>query len=108
MTYEEPSGKKSEDREIEGSFTQWFNTHGYLQKKELQAWLAQNIDVLGKATANTQAGDGTDGGKSLKRSEPVLRADNKLPAASTISVSSGVETVPAPRSAKKGSAKKKA
>ncbi|KEF63320.1 uncharacterized protein A1O9_01297 [Exophiala aquamarina CBS 119918] len=49
VTYEAPSGKKWEDKEVSGSFTQWFNTHGYLQTKELQAWLNGNIEVLSTA-----------------------------------------------------------
>lgn len=49
VTYEAPSGKKWEEKEVSGSFTQWFNTHGYLQTKELQTWLNSNIDVLSTA-----------------------------------------------------------
>lgn len=38
-----------DDQTIEGSFTQWFNTHGFLDKKALRRWLAGNIEVVGLA-----------------------------------------------------------
>lgn len=37
------------DETIEGSFTQWFNTHGFLDKKALRRWLAGNIEVIALA-----------------------------------------------------------
>lgn len=49
VRYEAPSGQKWEDKEVEGTFMEWFNVHGYLQKKELQQWLAKNIQVVGLA-----------------------------------------------------------
>lgn len=48
VRYESEAGKW-DDQEIEGKFTQWFNLHGYIQKKELRHWLANNIEVVGKA-----------------------------------------------------------
>jgi hypothetical protein len=58
VRYDAPSGKKWEDKEVEGQFTQWFNTHGFLQKKEFQRWLAQNIEVVGMADPQSeQQGD---------------------------------------------------
>lgn len=49
VRYESPSGKKWEDKEVEGRFTQWFNDAGYLQHAELKKWLATNIEVIGSA-----------------------------------------------------------
>lgn len=49
VRYEAPSGKKWEDKEIEGRFTEWFNDAGYLQHAELKKWLANNIEVIGMA-----------------------------------------------------------
>lgn len=38
-----------DDETLEGSFTQWFNIHGYIDKKALRRWLAGNIEVVGLA-----------------------------------------------------------
>ncbi|KIX01345.1 uncharacterized protein Z518_09070 [Rhinocladiella mackenziei CBS 650.93] len=104
VTYEAPSGIKWEDKEFEGAFTQWFNTQGYLQTKELRAWLAQNIEVLGLAEKETR-------GNSLNN-QPAsipMRADETMehPSA-TPSFPTGIETSAIPASAKKGRKKKKA
>ncbi|KIW51051.1 hypothetical protein PV05_09806 [Exophiala xenobiotica] len=104
VTYEAPSGKKWEDKEVEGSFTQWFNTHGYLQKKELHSWLAENIEVLGVAQKE---------GKAKIESAPSAGAidDATLAAISgpeMMSFSSSAEASPAtPSTSKKGRPKKK-
>lgn len=47
--YEAPSGKKWEDKEVEGRFMEWFNEDGFLQHGDLRQWLARNIDVVGQA-----------------------------------------------------------
>jgi Microsomal signal peptidase 25 kDa subunit (SPC25) len=54
VLYEPPPGPsrsniKWEDKEFEGSFTEWFSKEGYLQQKELKSWLARNIEVVGLA-----------------------------------------------------------
>jgi Microsomal signal peptidase 25 kDa subunit (SPC25) len=49
VCYEAPSGKRWEDKEIEGRFAKWFNEAGYLQHAELKQWLAKNVEVIGKA-----------------------------------------------------------
>lgn len=49
VSYEAPSGKNWEDKEIEGRFAQWFSEDGFLQHKLLRRWLASNIDVVGMA-----------------------------------------------------------
>lgn len=49
VRYEAPSGKKWEDKEIEGRFAEWFNDAGYLQLADLKKWLANNIEVIGMA-----------------------------------------------------------
>lgn len=49
VRYEAASGKKWEDKEIEGRFSQWFDEAGYLQQGELKKWLANNIEVVGMA-----------------------------------------------------------
>ena len=104
VIYEAPSGKKWEDKEVEGSFTQWFNTHGYLQKKELHSWLAENIEVLGVAQKE---------GKAKIESAPSAGAidDATLAAISgpeMMSFSSSAEASPAtPSTSKKGRPKKK-
>lgn len=111
VAYEAPSGKKWEDKEVEGSFTQWFNTHGYLQKKELQAWLAQNIEVLGVAQSE---GKTNVGGASTTTTTTTAAIDDDTLAAisgpETMSFSSATETTPSavPPSAKKARGKKKA
>ncbi|KAK4945256.1 signal peptidase complex subunit spc2 [Elasticomyces elasticus] len=101
VAYEAPSGKKWENKEVEGSFTQWFNTHGYLQKKELQAWLAENIEVLGVARSE---------GKSTIEVDTPLSTTEAIDDATlaAMSFSSGNDTSSAgPPSAKKGRGKKK-
>jgi len=51
VRYELPeTGKRAiDDQTIEGSFTDWFNMHGYLDKKALRRWLAGNLDVVAHA-----------------------------------------------------------
>ncbi|KAK5446325.1 signal peptidase complex subunit spc2 [Exophiala xenobiotica] len=106
VTYEAPSGKKWEDKEVEGSFTQWFNTYGYLQKKELYSWLAENIEVLGVAQKE---------GKAKIEAAPAPSAatidDATLAAISSpemMSFSSSADASPAtPSTTKKGRPKKK-
>ncbi|KAI1622577.1 microsomal signal peptidase 25 kDa subunit-domain-containing protein [Exophiala viscosa] len=102
VAYQAPSGKKWENKEVEGSFTQWFNTHGYLQKKELQAWLAENIEVLGVARSE---------GKSTIEVETPMTTTAAIDDATlaAMSFSSGTENSSAPvtPSAKKGRGKKK-
>lgn len=34
---------------MEAPFTEWFNTHGYLDHKALRRWLAGTIEVVGLA-----------------------------------------------------------
>lgn len=40
---------KSGEKEIQGTFMQWFDVNGYIQTDELKVWLAKNIDVVGQA-----------------------------------------------------------
>lgn len=110
VTYTAPNtGTRWEDKEIEGSFTQWFNTHGYLQAKELQAWLATNIEVLGQAES--------DRAKNAKKERiPVMMpAKVEEAALDAAAFSSGADAVDGnanasgvPPSAKKSRPKKKA
>ena len=37
------------DERVTGTFTDWFNTHGFLDKKALKRWLAGNIEFVGLA-----------------------------------------------------------
>jgi Microsomal signal peptidase 25 kDa subunit (SPC25) len=67
VRYKAPSGKKWEDKEIEGRFTQWFNEAGYLQHAELEKWLADNIEVIGMAgSQNTKRVKDRDSGDRVK------------------------------------------
>ncbi len=112
VTYAAPNtGTKWEDKEIEGAFTQWFNTHGYLQKKEFQAWLAGNIDVLGQAEREILAK------RDKKERIPVMMPSKAAEEAAVdaAAFSSGAHTSSAnvnanvvPASAKKSRPKKKA
>lgn len=38
-----------DDETIEAPFAEWFNVHGYLDKKALRRWLAGRIEVIGLA-----------------------------------------------------------
>lgn len=51
IRYELPqTGKRAiDDQTIEGSFTDWFNVHGFLDKKAFRRWLAGNLEVVGHA-----------------------------------------------------------
>ncbi|OAL18387.1 hypothetical protein AYO22_10707 [Fonsecaea multimorphosa] len=104
VTYTAPStGKKWEDKEISGNYTQWFNTHGYLQRKELQAWLNSNIDVLRNAQEEMARKDKTD---RIPVMMPAVQADQGAEPPTTLS--SGAEPSPTPAGTKKGRSKKKA
>ncbi|KAH0829349.1 hypothetical protein AYO21_05753 [Fonsecaea monophora] len=99
VTYSAPStGKKWEDKEITGNYTEWFNIHGYLDRKALQAWLNANIDVLRNVQEEMAKKDKTD---RIPVMMPAVQADQTT-------LTSGAETSPAPASAKKGRSKKKA
>lgn len=109
VTYEAPSGKKWEDKEIEGSYTQWFNAYGYLQPKELQAWLASNIEVLGIAQNENTSNSSNSSNTTTSTSIPVVVDNDNVAIDSAVpSFSSGTEPSVVPASAKKGRAKKKA
>ncbi|EXJ77966.1 hypothetical protein A1O3_09125 [Capronia epimyces CBS 606.96] len=108
VTYEAPSGKKWEDKEIEGSFTQWFNTYGYLQKKDLQAWLANNIEVLG--LAENEKEKASQGKKSTHSATTIpLKVDDGPEETKTETLSTATEpsAVLSTTSAKKGRSKKR-
>ena len=51
IRYEAPVTAKRfvDDETIEGNFTEWFNTQGYLERKAFRRWLAGNIEVVGLA-----------------------------------------------------------
>ena len=50
MQYTSPDGaKKWQNNRIHTPFTNLFNVHGYLQRKELHKFLARNIEVVGLA-----------------------------------------------------------
>ena len=85
-----------------GKFTQWFNTHGYLQKKEFQQWLNSNIGVL--QTAQEELG------KKEKTTEriPVLMPATQPEQDVSTSATGAEAATPVPSSAKKGRPKKKA
>ncbi|KIV91816.1 hypothetical protein PV10_06313, partial [Exophiala mesophila] len=114
ITYEAPSGKKWEDKEVSTSFTEWFSIQGYLQKKEFQAWLTKNIDVLkvaqseGKLPSLTNADADTN-------TPAISDADIVTFGASAFSSGSDAATTtmaaaagaPPPQSAKKSRSKKK-
>ncbi|KIW20877.1 hypothetical protein PV08_01456 [Exophiala spinifera] len=113
VSYEAPSGKKWENKEIEGSFTQWFNTHGYLQKKEFQSWLAENIEVLGVAKKEGKAAISEPATDNIEPIDDATLA--AISSAGGMNFSSGVDAVgPAPpvpatpSTTKKGRSKKKA
>lgn len=107
VTYEAPSGKKWEDKEVSGSFTQWFNTHGYLQNKELQAWLNSNIDVL--ATAAKEGKIPTNSTAASTTEAIDFSSDAAIAALDPSTFASGVETsnVASPSTVKKSRPKKK-
>lgn len=104
VTYEAPSGKRWEDKEMQGSFTQWFNTHGYLQKKELYAWLAGNIEVIGLAETEKEMQTKT---KDTGSTSIPLAVEAEPSSFSTGAVAEDAG-VTATSSAKKGRGKKKA
>ncbi|KAJ9495162.1 signal peptidase complex subunit spc2 [Exophiala xenobiotica] len=106
VTYEAPSGKKWEDKEVEGSFTQWFNTYGYLQKKELYSWLAENIEVLGVAQKEGKAKIEAAPAPSAATIDDATLAAISVP--EMMSFSSSADASPAtPSTTKKGRPKKK-
>jgi hypothetical protein len=92
VRYEAPSGKKWEDKEIEGRFAEWFNDAGYLQHSELKKWLATNIEVIGLADLQ--------GKKTLDKRSP----DDLLQPAMEIQTS-GLETPSGAKSTRKGKRK---
>jgi Microsomal signal peptidase 25 kDa subunit (SPC25) len=55
VLFEAPSGQKWEDKEIEGSFMEWFNEDGHLRHVELKKWLARSIEVVGRADPQSKA-----------------------------------------------------
>ncbi|KAK5058890.1 hypothetical protein LTR84_011154 [Exophiala bonariae] len=111
VTYEAPSGKKWEDKVIAGSFTQWFNIHGFLQTKELQAWLNSNIDVLSHAEKEGKpqpkvVEDSNSPASSWAISDATIASLNPATFASGIDVSSSPAATP-PSTVKKGRPKKR-
>ena len=56
VLYEGVSGQKGEDKEIHGTFMEWFDEDGHLQHAELKKWLARNIEVIGAADSNSKQG----------------------------------------------------
>lgn len=113
VTYEAPSGKKWEEKSVSGAFTQWFNTHGYLQAKDLQAWLNSNIDVLSHAEqeGKTKPKLVEDSNSSTPARSSTTTTDATIAALDPSTFASGVDVgspaaVP-PTSAKKGRPKKK-
>jgi Microsomal signal peptidase 25 kDa subunit (SPC25) len=93
VRYEAPSGKKWEDKEIEGRFAEWFNDAGYLQHAALKKWLANNIEVIGLADPQSK--------KAFKERSP----DDVFQPVVEVR-SSGLETPSGAKSTRKG--KKKA
>lgn len=93
VRYEAPSGKKWEDKEIEGRFMEWFNDAGYLQHAELKKWLANNIEVVGMADpqGKTKIEEGHSDGPVETPFEPPR--------------SSGLETPSGAKSTRKGKRK---
>lgn len=51
IRYEAPQTHKRfiDDEVISAPFTEWFNTHGYLDRPALRRWLAGKIEVVGLA-----------------------------------------------------------
>lgn len=51
IRYEAPQtgARFMDDEVIEAPFTEWFNIHGYLDKKALRRWLAGKIEFVGLA-----------------------------------------------------------
>lgn len=84
VRYEAPSGKKWEDKQITGKFTEWFNTYGYLDKKAFQSWLAKNIEVVESAAKEASKIEE----KHKAKGEEKQGAD----AEDTITVASGTES----------------
>jgi Microsomal signal peptidase 25 kDa subunit (SPC25) len=80
VLYEAYSGKKWEDKEVEGRFAEWFNEDGSLQHGELKKWLANNVEVIGKA--DPQSKKMIESGVSEKPVEVVVETP----------LSSGLET----------------
>lgn len=81
VRYEAPSGKKWEDHEIQGRFTEWFNEAGYLQHAELKKWLANNIEVIGMADPKSRktVEKGSSNEAIEKAGEPVWRSRLETP-----------------------------
>lgn len=87
---------------MSGTFTQWFNTHGFLQTNELQAWLNKNIDVLSTAEKEGKT-------KGTVTDTPQFSTDAAIAALDPSTFASGADTsdVVSPSSVKKGRPKKK-
>ena len=93
VRYEAPSGKKWEDKEIEGRFAAWFDDAGYLQHAELKKWLAKNIEVIGMADPQSKSQT------EVRSPEEAVQTAIEPPR------SSGLETPSAAKSARKGKRK---
>jgi Microsomal signal peptidase 25 kDa subunit (SPC25) len=92
VRYEAPSGKKWEDKEIEGRFAEWFNDAGYLQHSQLKSWLANNIEVI--ALADRQSKKGLEVRSPDDPLQPAIEART-----------SGLETPSGAKSTRKGKKK---
>ena len=94
VLYEAPNtGTKWENKQVEGKFTEWFNMHGYLDKKAFQRWLANNIEVVGLADpTSTQAGE--------KKMDEIINE--------SVTAASGTDAGVSTPAAKRGRPKKKA
>jgi Microsomal signal peptidase 25 kDa subunit (SPC25) len=81
VRYEAPSGKKWEDKEIAGRFTEWFNEAGYLRHTELKKWLANNIEVIGMADPQSKKKieEGTSDGPVETALEPPRSSGLEMP-----------------------------
>jgi hypothetical protein len=102
VTYTAPkTGKKWEDKEVTGKFTQWFNSYGYLQRKEFHQWLTSNIDVL-----RTAEEDLTRKEKTADR-VPVMMPAVSMDQSKSLAATGIDATSPVTASAKKGRSKKK-
>lgn len=98
IRYEAPqTGKRFvDDQVIEGNLTEWFNVHGYLDKKALRQWLAGNIEVIGLADPESK--------QAYEEAQEEDRVDEEVVSVGAIR-SGAVAPAAAPESAKKRSRK---
>ena len=76
---------------------EWFNVHGYLQKKAFRSWLARNIEVIGLADPASKSAGGE------KKDDGIVEGDTV-----TIATGNAVEVNDTTAATRPRKAKKKA